>query len=172
MPTYDAAQAECFVFSFKDGLLSKIAHDLKIRVETLELTVDGDSVSARFDAGSLRVVCARKAKMDAPGTLGASDKKKIEKNIREDVLAAKKHRDITFVSTKVVRDDDGALVSGDLTLHGRTRAIETRVTRRGDRWFAALELDQRDFGITPFKAMLGTLKIQPIVGVELSIPAS
>jgi len=30
MPRYDQTQAECLVFTFKEGLLSKIAHDLKV----------------------------------------------------------------------------------------------------------------------------------------------
>ena len=32
MPKYDENQAECLIYTFKDGLLSKVAHDLKIKV--------------------------------------------------------------------------------------------------------------------------------------------
>lgn len=171
MPTYDASQVECLVFSFKEGLLSKIAHDLKIRVETLELTVDGDSVEARFDAGSLRVVCARKDGRDASGTLSGGDKKKIEKNLREDVLHARRHPDVRFRSTKIERAEAHADIEGELTLHGVTRTVRARATLEGGRWVSELTLHQPDFGIKPYSAMLGTLKIQPDVRVRVSVAA-
>jgi hypothetical protein len=31
-------------------------------------------------------------------------------------------------------------------------------------------IDQRDFGITPFSAMMGTLKVQPHVDIEVRVP--
>ncbi|MEZ4248058.1 MAG: hypothetical protein R3B99_07445 [Polyangiales bacterium] len=41
MSTFDATRAECSVFTYKDGLLSKIAHDLRVKVERFEVKVDG-----------------------------------------------------------------------------------------------------------------------------------
>src|SRR4051812_4209200 len=35
----DPASAECLVYTFKEGLLSAVAHDLKIRVERFEIEV-------------------------------------------------------------------------------------------------------------------------------------
>lgn len=35
-----------------------------------------------------------------------------------------------------------------------------------------MRVHQPDFGITPFKAMLGALRIQPQVDVELVVPRS
>ena len=46
--------SEAFVFTFKDGLLSPLAHDLKLRVTKLEI---GEK-RATFDASSLRVESA------------------------------------------------------------------------------------------------------------------
>src|SRR5688572_22210663 len=72
VPTYNASNAECLVFTYKDGLLSAVAHDLKIRVTDFSLTVDEaqDEVSGTFNAGSLRVVNAMSSGTDTPGTPG------------------------------------------------------------------------------------------------------
>ncbi len=171
MPTYTAADAECLVYTFKEGLLSKVAHDLKLRVATFELTVAEDAIEGRFDPSSLRVVCARKDGQDDPSVLSESDKAKIKKNIRADVLQTKRYDSITFRSTEVARDSDQATVRGELTLHGVTRPIVAQVRREGSWWQTEVTLHQPDFGIKPFSAMLGALKVQPDVRVQLRVPA-
>ena len=174
MPTLRDADFDCHVLTFKEGVLSAIAHDLKIQVERGTITVgegQAPSVEATFDPASLRVVCARKNEVDAPSALSAGDRKKIEGNLQKDVLHAKRHREIRFVSSKVTIDGDRATVAGQLTLHGRTQPLSATARKEGARWVTAVPIHQPDFGITPYSAMLGTLKVQPTVTVELSIPA-
>ena len=84
----DASQAEVFVYTFKDGALSALAHDLKIKVTRLELDAGADAVTATFDAAALRVVCPRKHGVDNPGLLPTVIYGEIEKNIVKDVLEA------------------------------------------------------------------------------------
>ena len=55
MPRYDASSAKVLVFTFKEGLLSAAAHDLKLEVTKFTVDVEGTSVRAEFDATSLRV---------------------------------------------------------------------------------------------------------------------
>lgn len=174
MPTYDASTAECLVFTFKEGLLSKIAHDLKIKVTNFQLEVDVDAgrVSAEFDAKSLQVVNAMKNGAEAPSSLSSGDKSKIGGQIIDDVLHANQHPTIRFASGSVAaRADGGYDLSGDLTLHGITRPISIQTQRAGDRQVAELTLHQPDYGITPYKAMMGTLKVQADVKITLSVPA-
>jgi len=171
MPTFSASEFECHVLTFKEGMLSAVAHDLKIRVGQGSITVDGDSVEATFDPKSLSVVCARKDGRDAPGTLSGGDKKKIEGNIVKDVLHSKKHPEIRFRSTSAERDGDRATITGELTLHGRTKTLTATATKKGERWETEVAIHQPDFGIKPYSAMLGALKVQPTVKVQLSVPA-
>ncbi len=174
MPTLRDADFECHVLTFKDGVLSAIAHDLKISVDRGSLTFEeeGDPrVEATFDPQSLRVVCARKDGRDMPSALGPGDRKKIEANIQKDVLHTKKHGEIRFVSRSISRDGDRATLTGDLTLHGRTQPLTVTARKEGDAWITEVPLHQPDFGITPYSAMLGTLKIQPTVRVVLRVPA-
>jgi hypothetical protein len=166
----DAASAECLVFTEKEGLLSKVAHDLKIRVTEFSLAWDGTTLTARFDPRSLRVVDAMLKGRENPAALSDSDKKKIEKSIVADVLHARKHRSIEFESSEVVSEGKGYRIKGELTLHGVTRPISAKVNPSAGRWSTRLSINQPDYGIEPFSAMLGTLKVKPKLHVRLSVP--
>lgn len=172
MPRFDQSTAECLVLTYKEGLLSSIAHDLKI--EATRFTFDTDpeapSVRAELDAGSLRVVTAMKAGRPHDA-LGEKDKREIEKNIREDVLHTKRHASIQFESTGVTRAGDAYDIEGELTLHGTTRRVRTRAKPEGALLVAELTLHLPDFGIKPYRAALGTLRVQAHVTVRVSVPA-
>jgi polyisoprenoid-binding protein YceI len=70
----------------------------------------------------------------------------------------------------VARDGDRARIEGDLTLHGVTKPISVEARDDGQHWNAKIVLDQRDYGIKPFSAMLGALKVKPNVEVTISVP--
>ena len=167
----DASCAECLIFTEKEGLLSTVAHDLEIEVTDFEISWDAEAITARFSPRSLRVVNAMKNKRKAPGALGDSDKTKIEKHIIDDVLQAKKHRKIEFRSSSVVAEGKGFRIEGELTLHGVTRPIKLKLSRRGERWSTQVSIDQTDYDIKPFSAMLGALKVKPKLRVKLSLAA-
>lgn len=173
MPTHDATTAECLVFTFKEGMLSAVAHDLRIRVGRLSVTIDeaAGSVSATFFADSLRVDCAMKAGREDHGALRPGHKREIEGNIVDDVLHARRHPEISFRSTRVEGEGDERRVHGTLSLHGVQRPLQATARRQGGRWVTEVELHQPDFGIKPYSAMLGTLRIRPAVRVRLSVPA-
>lgn len=173
MPRYDAESAECLVFSFKDGLLAKLAHDLKMRVTRFEIDVADDrrAVSASFDAASLEVVCRRVDGRDEPGGLSKLEQATIRGNIRDDVLEARKYPSVEFRSTEVKELPDGGFeVRGELALHGKTRPITARANPEGERLVAEVRLHQPDFGIKPYRAALGALKVQADVVVRVSVP--
>jgi hypothetical protein len=171
--SYDQSDAECLVYTFKEGLLSPMAHDLKLRVGRFRLTVadDASAVAGTFETASVGVVCAMKDGAEAPAALSGLYRSQIDKNVAKEVLLVKKHPEARFASTSVAADGDGYRVRGTLTLSGRSRDIELHAQRRGERLVARVRLHQPDFGIKPFSAMLGTLKIQPGVAVEISVPA-
>jgi polyisoprenoid-binding protein YceI len=133
---------------------------LTLKVTNLSLEVgDDEGIVADFDPSSLRVAT----------DVSASDRKDIEKNALK-VLEPDKYPKIQFRSTSVVREEDRARIEGDLTLHGTTNPISVEARDDGARWHATIMLDQRTFGIKPFSAMLGGLKVKPEVEVEISVP--
>ncbi len=171
MPVFDATTARCSVFAHKEGLLSAVGHDVRLEVRKFSVEVEADRVVATFDARSLKAVCATKQGVDAPGTLSPKDLATIDGYVQNDILETRRHAEIRFESSRVELDRGEGEVEGALTLHGRTREITATVHTDGGRTVARVRLSQPDFGIAPFKAMLGALRIQPHLDVELSIPA-
>ena len=161
---HDATTAECLVYTFREGLFAAVGHDLCLRVERFAVEVTGEptspSILARFDAASLR----------ATGAVSPADARKIERDAADAVLAARRFPTIEFRSTRVVRDGDRARIDGALTLHGATRTLAVDAVADADAWRAEVRLDQRDFGIKPFSAMLGTLRVRADVLVAIRVP--
>ena len=169
MRTIDhASGARLFVSTYKEGLLSAVAHDLKLQCERfrVEIADDESSITATFDPASLKVVTAMKDRRDNPSGLPHLLFHEVEKNIADDVLRPKKHPEIRFTSTKVTATG----VDGTLTLCGQQRPVHVERSDDGAAYVGRVRLDQREFGIKPFSAMMGTLKIQPHVDVEIRLP--
>jgi hypothetical protein len=171
MRRYDASNAECLVFTFKEGLASALAHDLKLRVTDFAIEVDEErhAVEARFAPRSLRVVCAMAGGRESPGALAANDHEKIEENIVRDVLEADRYPEIRFSSAQVARETGGYRVVGSLALHGRAREVSLVVREEAGRLVTEVELHQPDFGIRPYSALFGALKVRPDVKLRVSV---
>ena len=118
-----------------------------------------DRLSA--DATSLRVHKGTGGMQD----LGDEDKANIHQTIDDEVL---KREDIVFRSTRV-RDDGGRLgVEGDLTLAGTTRPLTFDVAVGDDgRLSASVVVTQSRWGMKPYSALFGTLKVLDEVEVVL-----
>ncbi len=170
MPIYNANSAEVLIYTFKEGLLSAVAHDLKLRVTAFHIEIDeaNQTIAATFDPSSLRVVCARKDGRDAPDALPSTRLAEIEKNICDDVLRPTKFPELRFASTSVTDDS----IAGSLTLHGVTRPVRVSRSHEGAFWVARTAIDQRHFGIKPYSAALGTLKVKAETASSLSCRAS
>lgn len=176
MPRIEGPDVRVRVFTFKEGLLSAVAHDLEIEVTrvSLEWPDDASHVRAEIDARSLRVLHAVVEGRPAPNALSDRDKRKIEQSIVDDVLQASRYPSIRFEAALAWPDPQPSVpsIEGKLDLHGRSRSVAVAVTERGDAFVAMATLHQPDFGIAPYSAMLGTLKIKPDVRVEVRVPAA
>jgi polyisoprenoid-binding protein YceI len=173
MPRYTQNDAETLVFTFKDGLLAKFSHELKVRVTHFSLDIDpvAAKITAEFDPSSLEVVNAVQDGAEDPKALSDSHKERIARQIRKKVLETGWHSKITFNSTKVARRTDGGYsITGDLTLHGTTRPISVETRVEGGRQLAEVKLNQPDFGVVPYRVLMGALKVKPEVRVRVSIP--
>ena len=172
MPTYDQGAAECLIYSYKEGLLARLAHDLKLRVQRLQVSLDpsAPSVEAVLDTRSVEVLGFRRDGQDDPRPIGAFDRSQIEKNVHQDVLDSARFPEARFVSTAVAASAEGFTVRGTLTLHGRSGEISAPVRRAGNRYLATVTLRPSQFGIKPYSAALGALKVRDEVTVTLSVP--
>jgi polyisoprenoid-binding protein YceI len=168
---FDPSTADVFVFTFKEGLLSPVAHDLKLAVTRFHIDVSDDtqSLESSFDAASLRVVSAMRDGRENPGALSERDRRTIEGNIVDDVLDAKRFPEIRFASGSIARRGERALIAGTLTMHGKSRLCTVEAALTDGTWSTSTRLYQPDWGIKPYSAMLGTLRIQPQVTVSIAL---
>jgi hypothetical protein len=168
----DPRSARCTVYVYREGLLAAVGHDLKLAVTQFTIDVDwpARTVRAQFDARSMQVQCAMVDGQERPGEPSDGDKRKIEGNIARDVLQADRYPTISFESDEVKSVPDGYSVEGRLSLHGTEKSIAFVATVHDQRATARIGLEQTDFGIRPFSAMLGALRIKAHVDVELDVP--
>jgi polyisoprenoid-binding protein YceI len=164
--------AECRVLTFREGLLSSFGHDLDIAVTRFDLRVDENarSVDASFDAASLRVMRALRDGVELSDGITDRDRRTIEEAIRRDVLESNTYSEIRFRSTRVVDVDGGFDAVGRLALHGDEREITVKLRRTDDRYAGEMRLHQPDFGIKPYTAFFGAMKVKPDVIVRVSLP--
>lgn len=170
MTTWDATSAECAVYTFKEGLLSRVAHDLRLRATRFSVRDEGDVVEVRVDATSIVYDAVMHDGAPAHEGLSPSDQRKVEATLRDDVLDTGRFAEIVFRATTVDRRETDVTLTGSLTLHGVTRPLTATARARGDRWEAEVTVHQPDFGIAPYRAMMGALKVKPDVRVVVRVP--
>lgn len=156
----------------RTGAVAKAGHDLLIHVTawraTLEVGEDPAQTSIVLDADatSLRV----REGTGGIKALGDDDKASIQETIDDDIL---KKLAIEFRSTAVSPTADGGRigVQGELTLVGETRPVAFDLTIGDDgRLSGSAIVKQTDWGIKPYSALFGALKVAD--EVEVVIDAS
>jgi hypothetical protein len=176
---FDATQCECRIFTRRSGLLGAVGHDLELAVGDYWIAVEHDAgagtsgeyrVSAEFTASTVHVIDAVDGGLRRTGALTVHDKTDIDRNLADHVLSSARFPVIAFRSTRVRPESSGYRVEGRLSLHGLERNVACSARREGDRLTAQLVLHQPDFGIQPFKALAGALRVHPDVIVRASVP--
>jgi polyisoprenoid-binding protein YceI len=164
--------AECRVLTYREGLLASFGHDLELAVTRFDVRVDPETrrADASFDAASLRVVRALRGGVELPNALSDADRRTIEDAVRKDVLETTRFPEIRYRTTRVREVENGFEVAGKLALHGKERDVTLPIRRVGDRWVGSVTLVQPDFGIRPYSAFLGAMKVKPDVIVRVSLP--
>jgi len=151
----------------RTGAVAKAGHDLLLHVTgwdgTLEIGADlaPSRLEVRADGGSLKV-------QEGTGGMQAlddDDKANIEQTIDDEVL---RRDQITFRSTEVAAADGGLRVTGDLTLLGRTAPLVLDIAVGDGALTAAAVVRQTDFGMKPYSALFGALKVADEVRVSLA----
>ena len=159
------------LFVFKEGLLSRLGHDLRLSVDAFEFTLETGTLVGRFKTSSIRVDGAMKGQSLDPNGLSAKDRAKVEKTVRGEILRVDTFPEAVFEANLEPRGDTGEL-RGSLTLLGRRRALDPiQVIPMADRFVAKLTIEPTRWGIKPYRGLAGTLKIQDRIDIEIAIEA-
>jgi hypothetical protein len=140
---YGPHNATLTVHTGRGGAAAKAGHDLTLLVERWSATLDDGALTFEADSSSLRVLEGR----GGISPLGDEEKAAIKQTIDEEIL---KGTPIAF------RD-------GRLTLNGVTRPVGFSFDGAEGR----AEVRQSDFGIKPYSALFGTLKVADVVEVKV-----
>jgi hypothetical protein len=159
--------ARLIVHTTAGGAAAKAGHDLSIEVTswsaTLELSPDGGSVALSADGGSLRVLEGR----GGMKALDDDDRAGIRQTIDDEVLKGAR---IEFHSTAVTPDAGGdhLRVEGQLALAGASHPISFELTLAApDRVTGRATIRQSDWGIKPYSALFGALRVGDEVEVTI-----
>lgn len=177
---FDPSNSRCRILTRRTGLLGAVGHDLELAATDYAIELDRDGTEpagvvqlrARFAAESIQVVGAREHGELRADALSTRDQAEINRHVREDVLHSARFPAITFDSTTVERAGAGYRVTGRLALHGVQRELSFTVARRDDGLQAEVVLHQPDYGIKPFRALGGALRVHDDVVVQVWVPAN
>ncbi len=173
--TLDDGRSELTVWTYKDGLLARLAHDLALAATGFSATaeVEGDlvRVEVRAPVAGLRVRGQVKRGEVVP--LGDKEHRDIADNVKGPrVLDGARHPEVLYRG-EGRRAGDRVRLEGALTLRGASRplAVEGRWQAAGGEVTASGEVELRpsEWGIEPFTALMGALKVQDRVRVSWTL---
>jgi len=148
----------------RTGLGAKAGHDLTIEVTRWRGNVivhaanpASSSVTVEADVDSLEV---------REGTGGV---KPLSDADRVKILNTARHPVITFVSSQVSGTAQSFRIDGDLTIVGVTRPVTVEGQLAAGRAQGSAVITQSRWGIRPYSAFLGALKLRDEVEVQFDI---
>lgn len=161
--------ATIHVFTFKAGLLARLAHDLRLTVRKHEIHVHGRRVRAFAEAESLSIDGVVTDHGLDTRTLSAKDQRTILETVHNELLLSRRYPRIELQGSIQTLAGNKLELSGELRLRGQARPIKTELIRRGDSLQSELELRPSEFGIAPYKALGGAIKLDDRVRVSITV---
>jgi len=173
------AESSFWVYVGKSGFLSAFAHNHEIGIKSFSGSVTISDAGA--DSGAVRLEVDAKSLVVLDKKVNDDDRQKIFRDMHDKVLESEKYPKVSFRSTSVSNlkklggEDYSMTLNGDLILHGITKRIAVpmtaTITSRQIRVKGKYPLRQSDYGIKPYSAAGGTIKVKDEVIVNFSIIA-
>jgi polyisoprenoid-binding protein YceI len=155
----------------RTGLGAKAGHDLTIEVTRWrgDVLVEADpansSVTVEADVESFEV----REGVGGVKPLTDGDRREIKKNIQEKILHSGRHPTITFRSTGISGTGESFRVEGDLTIAGATQPVTLHGLLTDGRVRGSATVVQSRWGIRPYSALFGALKLSDEVEVQFDV---
>ena len=155
------------VQAFAEGLFSAFGHDPVINIQ--EFAGQVEFVPGTFANASLRITVNPNS-LTVGDEVKEKDRAEIQQTMRDAVLETSKYPEIVFTSSNISvnRLGEGRCrirIIGDLTMHGATQkalwiSAEATLSEDSLRAQGNFSLKQTDFGIKPYSAVGGTIKLK------------
>jgi polyisoprenoid-binding protein YceI len=156
------------VRTYREGVAAKAGHDLIIDVTRWNATIEAAGEPAEWtieldvDPRSLEV----REGLRGVKPLTDKDRVEIRKNIDAKVLGG---LPVRFHSSDVRLVDDGRrlMVEGELSMAGGSRPLTVQLTVEDGAVRGRISLTQSDWGIKPYRGLMGALKVRDEVDVVI-----
>ena len=162
-----AAESRFTVQAFAEGLFSAFGHDPVIHIR--DFTGEVRFVAGSFEKASLKVTVDPNS-LAVSNEVKEKDRLEIEEIMKREVLETSRLKEIVFTSSnitvnKMAQGRCRVRIIGELMLHGVTQknlwiSAEATVTDDSLRANGDFSLKQSDFGIRPYSAAGGTIKLK------------
>jgi polyisoprenoid-binding protein YceI len=156
--------------TFRDGLASTAGHDLVIELprwsgelvvdddktpESLEVHITIDALVVRDGSGGLKPLTDR-------------DRREISTTARRQ-LSTDQHPEAVYTATGFEMSGDNGVIEGNLTIRGVTRPLRLQVSQPEPGTYRGTgTLVQSAYGIKPYTAFFGALKVRDAVDIEVN----
>ena len=155
----------------RTGLGAKAGHDLTIEVTrwhghaTVDTAVPANSsVTIQVDVGSFQVRQGTGGVKPLTGT----DRAEIHKTLKQ-ILHTAQHPTITFRSRRVAGSATSFACDGELTIMGVTQPVTLQGRVTDGRVIGGATVVQSRWGIRPYSAFFGALKLSDEVNVDVDV---
>jgi polyisoprenoid-binding protein YceI len=161
------------IYTRREGVAAKVGHDLLITFRRWSGTIQLDdpgtaNVDVEIEVRSLEIV-------DGTGgalPLSGGDRDDITSTALR-LLEAHRYPTALFGSTRVTPSSDGASIEGALTIRGHSEPLTLDVLETGpSTWTASVRVLQSAFGIKPYKAFFGALRLADEVRIGADVNLS
>jgi len=161
----------------RSGVGSKAGHDLTLEVTRWDGSATIDTEHPANSSANVRVEVDSLVVREGVGGVKAltdGDRAEILRTVHERVLETAVHPTIVFHSTRVDGDAEWFAVEGKLTIMGTTRPVTVNGNVQGGRLRGSATVTQSQWGIKPYSAFFGALRLKDEVVVEfdLALPST
>jgi hypothetical protein len=185
----DAARSRVAIYTFAEGLLSRLAHDLELTVDDMtgELTgsADARACELRVPVRAIKVTGVMKRGVLDPRVLSSADRETIERQIREDVMRGGDDAVVTARGTRSEGKGEGssagksrarvrievALPRGRATFTCDVEVLDAdEAAEKGEaRACGEIDLSLRALGVAPVKGPMGAFRVSDRVRVAFEL---
>ena len=152
------------VYTYKTGLLSPVAHDLQLSLEKWDLRRDRGELVFEAWAERLRIDGPVVRGRLEPRGISDKDRRKIKSTIDDTILDIRRHPKIVFRGR-----EKGDQIQGKLLLKGSNIEITISTTENKGLLRGETTIRPSVWGIPPFKALAGAIKLQDKVRVAFCL---
>ena len=156
----------------RTGLGAKAGHDLTLEVTRWRGNVAIDTANPAASAVSVELEVDSIEVREGTGgvkPLTDADRADIRKAMREKILQSGRYPTITFQSGQAGGTPEDFWVQGDLTIAGVTQPLTVHGRLAGGRAQGSATVTQSQWGIKPYSAFFGALKLRDEVEIEFDV---